>query len=67
MVSQEENHKIYMITKDERGEATAFAVKQVTRVQSVAERIPCKHCGQVGHEELRCNEIIGYPPSRRTR
>lgn len=60
MVSEEENHKTYMISEDDRSEAVAFAVKPATWTP---ERAPCKHYGQTGHAESLCYEIIGYPPN----
>jgi len=63
MVSQEEAHKNVMVGRDVRNEtAASFAVKHMTKAPAVGEKISCKHCGRVGHEESKCFEIIRYPP-----
>jgi len=52
-----------MISRDEHTETTAaFATSHVKRIQASTEKGTCKHCGRLGHEEVNCFEIIGYPP-----
>ena len=34
----------------------AFAARE-----HMNERPTCRHCGQYGHDEVNCYEIIGYP------
>ena len=59
MTQQEESHKKIMVARDNRGETRmAFAVKEQT---NMVEKGACKICGQHGHEEERCYEVIGYP------
>ena len=41
----------------------AYATSHITRMISMqGERMNCKHCGKIGHEEANCYELIGYPP-----
>jgi len=59
MIQPEENHKLVIRERDQRNEAAAaFAVTQVDRR---TDRISCKHCGKLGHEETNCFELVGYP------
>ena len=48
--------------------ASAFAVSHLTkRAQYSGERMSCKHCGKLGHEEANCFELSGYPAGWSTR
>jgi len=61
MVQQEENHKRVMKEQDQKTDiAAAFAVTYLGRG---IDRISCKHCGKLGHEESNCFELVGYPAS----
>ena len=61
IIQQEENHKRIMMERDHRAENTvAFAAKEQS---TMVERPTCKQCGKYGHDETKCYETIGYPPS----
>lgn len=67
MVHQEENHKYFMMNRDDKSEnAVAFAVSG-RNVVTTREKTTCKHCGKFVHEETGCFELIGYPHSRVSR
>jgi len=69
MVQQEENHKKVMQGREHKQEnASAFAVPHLTKgTQYSRERMSCKHCGKLGHEEANCFELIGYSAGWSTR
>jgi len=62
MAQQEENHK--NVTRDQRHEIpSTFAVTQGLK-QTHIERLMCKHCGKVGHNEAGCYELINGVSTR---
>jgi len=68
MDQQEENHKRMMRNRKSRDNvATAFAVTHHGRtstyglgIRNPCERVSCKHCGRLGHEQSNYFEIIGH-------
>jgi len=59
MVTQEENHRRFMMGRDNRSEnMVVFAAREHSN-----ERPTCRHYGRYGHDETNCYEIIGYPPN----
>jgi len=62
MVSQEENHRSLMIGREDRGErAIVLAVKAAEKHPQAPEKLICRHCGRLEHEEAQCFEIIECP------
>ena len=64
MVQQEKNHHRMMTTRDHKyDEGTPFAVTQPNKVAFQLQRARpiCGHCRKIGHVEVVCYELIGYP------
>ena len=64
MVTQEEQHKHVMTSRDERTETiVAFTISHRDKTQPLTEKEGCKNSGKFGHKESNCYEVIRYPPS----
>jgi len=63
IVGQEENHKSVMLSREQRPKNMAtFVVSPLARPHSMqGEKVLCKHCKKVEHEESNCFELICYP------
>ena len=59
IVQQEENHKQFMIGRENRTEnLMAFLIRDKA---GGAKRSTYNNCGRYGHEEAACYKIIDYP------
>jgi len=68
IVTQEEQHKKFMVGRDDQTKSTtALVVRHGNKNQVTREKVTCKHYRCVGHEESSCYEIIRYPPGWESR